>query len=74
LGFRPPKRVRKPARRGAPCVPNEDTIANHLALIRQAELNEKFSQFLCRMVGRGATAAIDGKALRGRMITSCRSL
>lgn len=36
-----------------------------LASVDPAQLNAAFAQFLARMVGRGAVAAVDGKALRG---------
>jgi hypothetical protein len=67
LGFRRPKRVRKPQRRAlGPSAPTEDTIGAVLASVPQREMNEKFALFLARMVGRGASrGAVDGKALRG---------
>lgn len=67
LGFGHPKQVRRPQRRGRPLAcPNEDTLANILELLPPAQLNDKFTLWLGRLVGRGASvAAIDGKALRG---------
>jgi hypothetical protein len=65
LGFRPRKRPRKPENKGKISAPNEDTTTAILASVDQRSLNEKFALFLSRMVGRGARAAIDGKALRG---------
>ena len=65
LGFRPRKRPRKAENKGRISAPNEDTTAAILASVDQRALNERFALFLSRMVGRGARAAIDGKALRG---------
>jgi hypothetical protein len=65
LGFRPRRRPRTAALKGAITAPNEDTIGNILRTVSHRELNERFARFLGRMVGRGAVAAVDGKALRG---------
>jgi hypothetical protein len=65
LGFRPRKRPRRAENRGKLSAPNEDTTMAILASVDQRALNEKFALFLSRRVGRGARAAIDGKALRG---------
>ena len=65
LGFRPPKYPRKAQSRDRIAAPNEDTLAAILASVSGEELNERFAQWLTRMVVRGSQAAIDGKALRG---------
>jgi len=65
LGFKPPRQIRKPENAGRVRAPNEDTIAAILHSVSQEELNEKFAVFLRRMIGHQATAAVDGKALRG---------
>jgi hypothetical protein len=65
LGFCPRRRPRKSENRGRVSGPNEDTIKNILQSVDGRSFNEKFSLFLARMVGRGASAAVDGKALRG---------
>lgn len=65
LGFRPAKYSRKHKSNAPICGPSEDTLTRNIASINPAEFNEAFVQFLAHMVGRGAQAAIDGKALRG---------
>ena len=65
LGFRPRRRPRTAALKGVITAPNEDTLGNILKTVSHRELNAKFALFLGRMVGRGAVAAVDGKALRG---------
>lgn len=65
LGFRPPKRPRRPENRGRITAPNEDTIGAILASVDQSELNERLAVFVGRMVAHGAVCAVDGKALRG---------
>ena len=71
LGFRPPKQRRKkspPADgSGAPplACPNEDTIAAILGSVAPEELNACLGLWLARQLPPEATAAVDGKALRG---------
>jgi len=65
LGLRPVKYPRKPESKGRIRAPSEDTLGRILAAVSPSELNEALAGFLARMVGRGARAAIDGKALRG---------
>ena len=63
LGFHPPKYSRK--HKTEISAPSEDTLTRILASLCPLQFNEAFARFLSRMVGRGAQAAIDGKALRG---------
>lgn len=65
LGFRPPKYPKRRQNKDRIAAPNEDTLAAILASVPDEELNERFAQWLARMVVRGSQAAIDGKALRG---------
>jgi hypothetical protein len=65
LGFHPPKYPTKPQSKGRITSPNEDTLGSIMAGISSHDLNTALVGFLQRMVGRGAQAAVDGKALRG---------
>jgi len=65
LGFRPPRYSRKLESKTQISAPSEDTLTRILAGLCPREFNEAFARFLARMVGRGAQAALDGKALRG---------
>ena len=65
LGFHPAKYSRKQKGDALICGPSEDTLTRNLASISPELFNEAFAQFLGRMVGRGAQASVDGKALRG---------
>lgn len=66
LGFRPAARARGKIRPrlGVTC-PNEDTIAGALRRVDSGALNEALAGWVARMMPEEASAAVDGKALRG---------
>ncbi len=65
LGLRPPKRPRRKENRGRLRAPNEDTISSVFAKIPAGALNEALARWVASRLRRGATANLDGKALRG---------
>lgn len=65
LGFRPPKRPRRKENRGRVRAPNEDTISSVFAKIPVSALNQALARWVASRLRWGATANLDGKALRG---------